>query len=95
MTAAKVRFSVVEEFLAELAAEPQAVEDRIVRVTLNYQQSPQVPFVYHLSVVASFLAHGKLVYLKQACGDVWQEKDYAPDSGGQGESKSRAHCPAD
>ena len=35
MTIATVRFSVVEEFLAELAAEPQEVEDRIVRLTFN------------------------------------------------------------
>ena len=86
MTAAKVRFSVVEEFLAELAAEPQVVEDRIVRLTFNYQQSPQVPFVYYLSVVAGFLAHGKLVYLKHACGDVWQGEQI--DKGEQAKSKA-------
>jgi hypothetical protein len=72
MTTAKVRFSVVDEFLAELAAEHQDVEDRIVRLTFNYQQSTQVPFVYHLSVVAGFLVRGQLMYLQHACGDVWQ-----------------------
>jgi hypothetical protein len=86
MTTAKVRFSVVEEFLAELAAEPQEVEDRIVRLTFNYQQSTQVPFVYHLSVVAGFLAHGKLVYLKHACGDVWQGEQI--DKGEQAKVKA-------
>jgi len=86
MTTAKVHFSVVEEFLAELAAEPQEVEDRIVRLTFNYQQSTQVPFVYHLSVVAGFLAHGKLVYLQQACGDVWQGDQI--DKGAQAKAKA-------
>jgi hypothetical protein len=86
MTTAKVRFSVVEEFLAELAAEPQAVEDRIVRVTFNYEQSPQAPFVYHLRVVAGFLAHGKLVYLTHACGDVWQGEQN--DKGDQAKAKA-------
>ena len=86
MTIATVRFSVVEEFLAELAAEPQEVEDRIVRLTFNYAQSTQVQFVYHLSVVAGFLAHGKLVSLRHACGDVWQGEQI--DKGEQAKAKA-------
>ena len=68
----KVRFSVVEEFLAELEEEQNHVEDSIVRLTYQYEQSKSVPFIYSLSVVAGFAVRGKLIYLKQACGDVWQ-----------------------
>src|SRR2546421_6341056 len=70
--AMRVRFSVVEEFIAELAleAEQQQIEDRIVWVTYNYAQSRQVSFVYHMSVVAGFVVRGKLIQLTQRCGDV-------------------------
>ena len=68
----KVRFSVVEEFLAELDEEQNHIEDSIVRLTYQYEQSKSVPFIYHMSVVAGFVVRGKLVYLKQFCGDVWQ-----------------------
>ena len=88
MTIATVRFSVVEEFLAELAAEPQEVEDRIVRLTFNYAQSTQVQFVYHLSVVAGFLAHGKLVSLRHACDDVWQ--GHGSDQGEKAKAKAES-----
>ena len=66
----KVKFSVVEEFLEELRHEHKEVEDSIVRVTFRYEQSPQVLFVYHMSVVAGFMVRGKLIELKQACGDI-------------------------
>ncbi len=71
----KVRFRVVEEFLAELEAEQNHVEDSIVRLTFQYEQSKQVPFLYHMSVVAGFAVRGKLVYLKQVCGDLMQGQD--------------------
>ena len=31
---------------------------------------PPVSFVYHMSVVAGFMVRGKLIELKQACGDI-------------------------
>jgi maltose-binding protein MalE len=76
----KVRFSVVEEFLAELDEEQNHVEDSIVRITYQYEQSTSVPFIYHMRVVAGFVVRGKLVYLKQACGDVWQGQGRAPET---------------
>jgi hypothetical protein len=66
----RVRFSVVEEFLDELRYEQRELEDEIVRLTFQYQQSTQVHFVYAMSVVAGFIARGKLIELKQHCGDV-------------------------
>ena len=66
----RVRFSVVEEFLDELRHEQKEAEDNSVRVTFRYEQSPQVPFIYHMSVVAGFIVRGKLIELKQQCGDV-------------------------
>lgn len=68
----KVHFSVVEELLDELRHEQHDVEDGIVRLTFHYEQSMQVQFIYHVSVIAGFVVRGKLIYLKQACGDVWQ-----------------------
>ncbi len=71
----KVRFSVVAEFLAELEEEQNHVEDSIVRLTFQYEQSKQVPFVYYMTAVAGFVVRGKLVYLKQACGDILQGQE--------------------
>jgi hypothetical protein len=45
-----------------------------------------VQFVYHMSVVAGFVVRGKLVYLKQACGDIWQGQ--AIDKGQQANAKA-------
>jgi hypothetical protein len=82
----KVRFSVVEEFLADLEAEKDHIEDSIVRLTYQYEQSTSVPFIYHMRIVAGVVVRGKLVYLKQACGDVWQGQGAAPDT----QAKDRA-----
>ncbi len=68
----KVHFSVVEEFLDELRYEQCEVEDEIVRLTFNYEQMKGMSSVYHMSVIAGFVVRGKLVYLKQPCGDVWK-----------------------
>jgi hypothetical protein len=81
----KVTFSVVEEFLEELHHEQKEVEDSIVRVTFRYEQSPQVPFVYYMSVVAGFLVRGKLIELKQACGDIMKPP-------GEHDAKTRARA---
>ena len=84
----KVHFSVVEEFLAELEAEQNHVEDSIVRLTHQYEQSGTAAFIYHISVIAGFVVRGKLVYLKQFCGDIWQGEhvdkgDRAKEKAGQ------------
>jgi hypothetical protein len=81
----RVHFSVVEEFLEELRHEHTEVEDAIVRVTFRYEQSPQVPFVYHMSVVAGFLVRGKLIELKQSCGDITKPP-------GEHDAKTRARA---
>jgi len=89
----KVRFSVVEEFVAELEAEQNHVEDNIVRATYQYEQSTSVPLIYHMSVVAGFAVRGKLVYVKQACGDVWQGEQI--DKGDKRKREGRTNCGAD
>lgn len=74
----KVSFSVVEEFLDELRHEQKDVEDLIVRATYRYEQAKDVPFLYHMSVVAGFVVRGKLVELRQFVGDILKppgEKD--------------------
>jgi len=84
----KVRLSVVEEFLAELEAEQNHVEDSIVRLTFQYKQSKSLPFLYSMSVVAGFVVRGKLVYLKQPCGDIMQGQD----TEGNQKTKQRAEA---
>ena len=67
MTTIKVRFQDVEGFLTELAQEGE-VEDGIVRVTHSYKQDELISFQRHTSLVAGFIAHGKLVYVEEYCG---------------------------
>ena len=83
----KVRFSVVEEFLDELRLEQHEVEDEIVRQTCQYEQSQQVPFLFYLSVVAGFVVRGKLIELKQACGDILQ---CPPETAGNQKARAKA-----
>src|SRR5712691_5044214 len=55
----RVKCSVVEEFLEELALDAHVVEEGIVRVTLRYQPLPDAPLVA-LSVVAGVVVGGKI-----------------------------------
>ena len=57
----------------ELRLEQKEVEDEIVRMTNQYEQSKQIPFLFYMSVVAGFVVRGKLIELKQACGDILQD----------------------
>ena len=63
----RVTFSVVEEFLAELALDAHLVEEGIVRVTLRYQHVKDAPLV-DLSVVAGVVVGGKIVEVRQQIG---------------------------
>jgi hypothetical protein len=67
--AVQTRFSRVEEFVAELVQDHGFVEDLIVRLTCQYMPT-EISFVKDMYVVAGFLAHNKLVYLRQRCGQV-------------------------
>ena len=64
----RVTFSVVEEFLAELALDAHLVEDGIVRVTLRYQPVQDAPLVA-LSVVAGVVVGGTIVEVRQQIGN--------------------------
>jgi hypothetical protein len=69
----KIRFSTVDEFLAELTKECKSssgsyvIEDQILRLTYSYRQDPHVPLQY-LSVVAGVVIRGKIVELHQYVG---------------------------
>ena len=63
----RVKCSVVEEFLAELALDAHLVEEGIVRVTLRYQHLKDAPLV-DLSVVAGVVVGGKIVELRHQIG---------------------------
>jgi hypothetical protein len=67
----KVRFSTIDEFLAELALEPALVEDKILRMTRVYESMRTAPLM-HLYVVAGVVIRGKLVELRQFCGQVME-----------------------
>ena len=71
----RVKFSTVDEFLAELTKEctsssgPYAVDDQILRLTYTYRQDPHIPLSY-LSVVAGVVIRGKIVELYHYVGEV-------------------------
>lgn len=71
----KVRFSVVSEFIAELETDTALIEDNILRVTVCYQPVRDLP-VTQLSVVAGCVIRGKIVELRQDCGQM-----FAPQAG--------------
>src|SRR5438128_5454043 len=71
----KIKFSNVDEFLAELTKEcesssgPYAIDDQILRLTYSYRQDPHIPLSY-LSVVAGVVVRGKIVELHHYVGEV-------------------------
>src|SRR5919108_16051 len=67
----KVRFNVVSEFVEELEVDKELVEDKILRVSRIYQQAKTAPLV-NLSVVATCVVRGKIVYLRQFCGQMFE-----------------------
>ena len=69
----KVQFSVVGEFLEEIEQDAAQVEDGIVRVARQYQQT-QTPPLMHLYVVAGVVVKSKVVELRQYCGQVFDAK---------------------
>jgi hypothetical protein len=85
----RVHFSTVEEWLEELRHECTgsegsfAIEDQIVRATYRYEQSKDITFLYSMSVVAGFVVRGKLVELKQPCGDVLNGAPPQPETNSQ------------
>jgi hypothetical protein len=71
----KVQFSVVSEFTQDLEADKELIEDKILRMTLLYQQVRDLPVV-QLFVVASCVIRGKIVELRLDCGQM-----FAPHAG--------------
>jgi len=65
----KVRFSMVSEFIAELETDTDLIEDKILRVAVLYQPVRGVPVV-QLFVVAGCVVRGKIVELRQDCGQM-------------------------
>jgi hypothetical protein len=73
----KVRFSTIEEFLAELQLDAPihdtsvggVWDEHILRVTRQYHPTPHVP-LEHLFVLATCGIRGKVVELRQPCGQV-------------------------
>jgi hypothetical protein len=71
----KVTFSVVSEFMQDLEADKECIEDKILRVSLVYQQVRDLPVV-QLSVVAGCIIRSKIVELRLDCGQM-----FAPQAG--------------
>ena len=65
----KVRFSMVSEFIAELETDTDLIEDKMLRVTVLYQPLRGLPVV-QLFVVAGCVMRGKIVELRQDCGQM-------------------------
>jgi hypothetical protein len=73
--AAQVKFSRVEEWLEELEREGGQVEDSIVRLTYRFEPT-EISFISNMYLMASFVVRGRLVYVRQLCG---QRMQSAPD----------------
>lgn len=66
----KVRCSVVSEFMQELETEKEFIAEKILRMSLLYQQVRDLPVV-QLFVVAGCVIRGKIVELRQDCGHMF------------------------
>jgi hypothetical protein len=72
---ATVRFSIPDEFLAELEKDQPLVHQGIVRITHLYRDSTLSPVICHLSVVATTRIGDDVVRCEYYCGDLWQMED--------------------
>ncbi len=86
----RIKFSTAEEFLEELTREAlaQQVEDGILRLTFQYQQSGQAPLTY-MSVVAGAVVRGKIVELHEYVG---QTMDIPYPHSGSDKVRARAEA---
>ncbi len=66
----KVCFHMVSEFIGEIEEDIDLVEDKILRVTRTYQETNSAPLV-HLYTVATCVVRGKIVELRQYCGQMF------------------------
>jgi hypothetical protein len=67
----KVRFNVVSESVGELERDKDLVEDKLLRVSRIYQHTQTHPLV-HLYVMATCVIRGKVVYMRQFCGQMFE-----------------------
>jgi hypothetical protein len=65
----KVMFHQVSEFVEELEQDAHLVENKILRVACLYEQEKAMPLV-RLVVVATCIIRGKVVTLRQGCGQM-------------------------
>lgn len=72
---ATVRFTIPDEFLAELEKDQRLVQRGIVRITHLYRDSTFSPIIRHLSVVATTRIGDDVVRCECDCGDLWQMAD--------------------
>ena len=82
-----VRFNAPDEFMAEMAAEVQRIEDKLVRVTLSWRSADHV---VAWSVVATLVVAGRIVRLNAACGDY-----FSGDSVEAEKARTKANATAD
>jgi len=74
----RIQFSVVEEFLEELAQDAHLIEEGIIRITLNYQPLEMKPLAL-LSVHAGVIINGKIVEIHHSIGHVWSPASRGTD----------------
>jgi hypothetical protein len=71
VVAVQVKFSRVDEWLQELASEGGHVEDSIVRLTYRFKPT-EISFISNMYLMAGFVTRGRLVYVRQLCGQRMQ-----------------------
>lgn len=69
--AIRVKFSDVDEFLAELVRDCGCVDRCIVRATMRWSMSRMIP-VQHVTVVAGYVTGGTPVALEQYVGEYYR-----------------------
>jgi hypothetical protein len=73
-----VRFNDVDEFIKELKADKRRIYRRLVRVTTNYETINHT-MIYNISVFASYVTNGIIVFLNAKCGEIWRMPDSDTD----------------
>jgi len=68
--AIRVKFSDVDEFLAELACDRSSVDRNIVRVAKRWRHDRTIP-IQHVQVLAGFLMNGQAVALEKYVGEYY------------------------
>lgn len=76
----RVRFNDPGEFCAEIGRDGGTTDDGVLRTTLSFRTPSTGGAIQHVSLLASFMRAGRIVYLERSVGDVWPRGGDGPGS---------------